>query len=76
MIKVDQSEEFRRSGMVLITDPRADYYLNNRNNTKKEEKQVNHLEMFQFHWYIKYSRTLKKKSFVLYGKYFQKICRY
>mgnify|MGYP002818221373 FL=1 len=60
MIKVDQSEEFRRSGMVLITDPRADYYLNNRNNTKKEEKKVNHLEMFQFHWYIKYSRTLKK----------------
>ena len=49
MIKVDQSEEFRRSGMVLITDPRADYYLNNRNNTKKEGKQVNHLEMFQFH---------------------------
>mgnify|MGYP006208482797 CR=1 FL=1 len=60
MIKVDQSEEFRRSGMVLITDPRADYYLKNRNNTKKEEKKVNHLEMFQFHWYIKYSRTLKK----------------
>ncbi len=35
MIKVDQSEEFRRSGMVLITDPRADYYLKNRNNTQK-----------------------------------------
>ena len=32
----DQSEEFRKSGMVLITDPRADYYLNkvskNKNN--------------------------------------------
>ena len=49
MIKVDQSEEFRKSGMVLITDPRADYYLKNSNNTKKGEKQVNHLEMFQFH---------------------------
>ena len=58
MIKVDQSEEFRRSGMVLVTDPRADYYLNNRNNTKKEEKKVDHLEMFQFHGYIKYSRQL------------------
>lgn len=23
----DQSEEFRQSGMVLITDPRSDYYL-------------------------------------------------
>lgn len=24
----DQSEEFRKSGMVLITDPRSDKYLN------------------------------------------------
>ena len=49
MIKVDQSEEFRRSGMVLITDPRADYYLKNRNNAKKKRKWYTHLEMFQFH---------------------------
>ena len=49
MIKVDQSEEFSRSGMVLITDPRADYYLKNRNNAKKKRKWYTHLEMFQFH---------------------------
>ena len=49
MIKVDQSEEFRRSGMGLITDPRADYYLKNRNNAKKKRKWYTHLEMFQFH---------------------------
>lgn len=49
MIKVDQSEEFCKSGMVLITDPKADYYLKNRNKAKKEEKKVNYLGMFQFH---------------------------
>ena len=49
MIKIDQSEEFRRSGMVLITDTRADYYLKNRNNAKKKRKWYTHLEMFQFH---------------------------
>ena len=49
MIKVDQSEEFRRSGMVLITDPRADYYLKNCNDAKKKRKWNAHLKMFQFH---------------------------
>lgn len=30
----DQSEEFRQSGMVLITDPRSDYYLNKARKSK------------------------------------------
>lgn len=30
----DQSEEFRKSGMVLITDPRSDYYLNKARKSK------------------------------------------
>lgn len=43
----DQSEEFRKSGMVLITDPRADYYLNKVSREKKEEIKVNYLERFK-----------------------------
>jgi hypothetical protein len=38
MIKVDQSEEFRKSGMVLITDPRANNYLKRITCIKKEQK--------------------------------------
>ena len=43
----DQSEAFRKSGMVLITDPRADYYLNKVSREKKEEIKVNYLERFK-----------------------------
>ena len=35
----DQSDEFRKSGMVLITDPRADYYLNKVKKNEKRRKQ-------------------------------------
>ena len=34
----DQSEDFRKSGMVLITDPRADYYLNKIKRVKKDKE--------------------------------------
>ena len=40
----DQSDDFRKSGMVLITDPRADYYLNKVRRTKNEENKVNFVE--------------------------------
>ena len=34
----DQSKDFRRSGMVLITDPRSDYYLKKAEDQKKGKK--------------------------------------
>ena len=34
----DQSDEFRKSGMVLITDPRSDYYLRKIEKQKEDKK--------------------------------------
>ncbi len=34
----DQSESFKKSGMVLITDPKSDYYLNKSAEQKKDKK--------------------------------------
>jgi len=34
----DQSEEFKKSGMVLITDPKSDYYLKKSVEQKKDKK--------------------------------------
>jgi hypothetical protein len=34
----DQSDEFKKSGMVLITDPKSDYYLNKSVELKKDKK--------------------------------------
>ena len=34
----DQSDEFKKSGMVLITDPKSDYYLNKSAEQKKDKK--------------------------------------
>jgi|OM-RGC.v1.036990177 hypothetical protein len=39
----DQSDEFKKSGMVLITDPKSDYYLNKSEKQKKYE--MTHEEM-------------------------------
>ena len=41
----DQSEEFRKSGMVLITDPRSDYYLKRVPTIIESKKIVNYDEM-------------------------------
>ena len=46
----DQSKEFRESGMVLITDPRADYYLNKVSREKKEETKVNYFSFSLSRW--------------------------
>ena len=35
----DQSKEFIKSGMVLITDPRSDKYLNKHQSKEKPKKQ-------------------------------------
>ena len=40
----DQSDAFRKSGMVLITDPRSEYYLNKVRRAKNEENKVNFVE--------------------------------
>jgi|TARA_B100000073_G_scaffold76229_1_gene57553 hypothetical protein len=40
----DQSTDFRKSGMVLITDPRADYYLNKSKKVKNKEKKETYQE--------------------------------
>jgi|TARA_Y100000022_G_C12923998_1_gene228560 hypothetical protein len=34
----DQSEDFKKSGMVLITDPKSDYYLKKSSKMKKDQK--------------------------------------
>ena len=42
----DQSDEFRKSGMVLITDPRSEYYLKKAAKINENKKRVNYLERF------------------------------
>lgn len=42
----DQSDAFRKSGMVLITDPRSEYYLKKAAKINENKKKINYVERF------------------------------